>query len=90
VLAVLGTDHDRPSAWLAAGQALSHILLRASLAGVTASFLNQAIEVPNLRLPLQALAGRPGYPQLLMRLGYSTRARVRATPRRPPETVLAE
>lgn len=89
VLAVLGTDRDRPGAWLAAGQALAHILLRARRDGVSASFLDQAIEVPNLRLPLQALVGRPGYPQILLRLGYSTRARVRATPRRRLETVVA-
>ncbi|HUL01763.1 MAG TPA: hypothetical protein VLV16_00885 [Gemmatimonadales bacterium] len=89
VLAVLGTDHDRPVAWLAAGQALAHILVRARLAGVSASFLNQPIEVPNLRLPLQTLTARPGYPQLLLRLGYSTRARVRATPRRSLETTLS-
>jgi len=88
VLAVLGTDRDRPGAWLAAGQALSHILLRARLGGVSASFLNQPIEVANLRLPLQALVGRAGYPQLLLRLGYSLRARVRATPRRPAESVV--
>jgi hypothetical protein len=88
VLAVLGTEHNRPAAWLEAGQALSRVLLRAALDGVSASFLNQAIEVPGLRLPLKVLVDRPGYPQLLLRLGYSTRTRVRATPRRRPDDVV--
>lgn len=87
VLAVLGTDHDGPSAWLAAGQALSHVLLRARLANVSASFLNQPIEVPSLRPPLALLIGRAGHPQVLLRLGYGRRSRVRATPRRQPDEV---
>jgi hypothetical protein len=87
VLAVLGTDADSPTGWLAAGQALSHVLLRASAEGVWASFLNQPIEVPELRPRLSALLSGPGFPQLLMRLGYGPE--VQPTPRRWVDEVLS-
>lgn len=45
VLAVLGTEGDTPADWLAAGQALARVLLRAQAEGVSASFVNQPIEV---------------------------------------------
>jgi hypothetical protein len=86
VLAVLGTDEDSPPAWLAAGQALSRMLLRLRAGGVWASFLNQPIEVPELRPRLAALLGVGGYPQLLLRIGYGPEPR--ATPRREVEEVL--
>lgn len=86
VLAVLGTDEDSPLAWLAAGQALSRMLLRLRAGGVWASFLNQAIEVPELRPRLAALLGVRGCPQLLLRMGYGPEPR--ATPRRDLEEVL--
>jgi hypothetical protein len=89
-LAVLGTAGDGPVDWLAAGQALARVLLRAEVEGVTASFLNQPIEVPELRAPLQALAGASGHPQLLLRLGYKPTTALRATPRRSVEDVLIE
>lgn len=89
LLAVLGTNADEPSAWLAAGQALQRVLLRARGAGVWSSFLNQPIEVPELRPRLAELAGRPGtHPQLLLRFGYGPE--VRPEPRRPVEDVLVE
>jgi hypothetical protein len=81
VLAVFTTPGDTPGDWLAAGQALARVLLRAEVEGVSASFLNQPIEVPELRRQLQVLIGEERVPQLLIRLGYGRR--VRATPRRP-------
>ncbi|MCY2958876.1 MAG: nitroreductase [Planctomycetota bacterium] len=86
VLAVLGTRHEETSAWLAAGQALQHILLGATIAGVHASFLNQAIEVSALRQRLCALTGCVSFPQILLRMGHSNAAP--ATPRRKLEDVL--
>jgi nitroreductase len=70
VLLVLGTRVDTPAAWLAAGQALAHVLLRASADGVAASFLNQPIEVAELRPKLVDVLGQPTCPQVLLRLGY--------------------
>ena len=86
VLAVLGTDADSPADWLAAGQALERVLLRARAAGVWASFLNQPIEVSELRPRLSETIGRTGFPQLLLRLGY--RPDVKPTPRRLVRDVL--
>lgn len=70
VLAVLGTDHDTPRAWLKAGQALARMLLRAQSYGLYASYLNQPVEVPATRVRLPALLGREGHPQLVIRFGY--------------------
>lgn len=80
VLAVLGTDADAPRDWLAAGQALARVLLRARAHDVWASFLNQPIEVAELRSRLRDILGRPGFPQLLLRMGYGQE--VKPTPRR--------
>lgn len=79
-LAVLGTETDTPVEWLGAGQALGKVLLRARAEGVYASYLNQPIEVPELRPRLRDVVGASGLPQLLLRMGYGTE--VRPTPRR--------
>lgn len=86
VLAVLCTETDTPQAWLAAGQALDRVLLRARVEGVWASFLNQPIEVPDLREKLGDLIARRLFPQLLLRLGFSSD--IKPTPRRDVEEVL--
>ena len=88
VLAVLGTEGDTPADWLAAGQALANVLLRAQAEGVSASFLNQPIEVPELRPQLRDVIGRTGFSQLLLRMGYGPE--VRPTPRRTVEEVLID
>ncbi len=87
VLAVLWTDEDTPRAWLNAGQALERVLLTAAANGLSASFLNQPIEVPSLRLHLAEIAGVRGYPQLLLRIGYGS-VPAPATPRRDVADVL--
>lgn len=86
VLAVLGTHADLPPLWLAAGQALDHVLLRAAAEGVGASYLNQPIELPELRSRVAEILETDGHPQLLLRMGYGPR--VKPTPRRPAEEVL--
>jgi len=85
-LAVLGTDADTPGDWLSAGQALSGVLLRGRAEEVWASFLNQPIEVAELRPRLRDLIGKPGFPQLLLRMGYGPE--VKPTPRRTAGEVL--
>jgi hypothetical protein len=69
-LAVLGTDTDSPLDRLRTGQALQRVLLRARSTDVWASFLNQPIEVDELRPQLSRLLEHEGRPQLLLRLGY--------------------
>jgi hypothetical protein len=86
LLVVLGTEDDTPRHWLAAGQALGRILLRARADDVWASFLNQPIEVESLRPKLLELLDRAGYPQLLLRMGYGQT--VKPTPRRAVEDVV--
>src|SRR6185436_5202661 len=72
VLAVLTTDFDTQAAWLAAGQALERVLLAARAHGLSASFLNQPIEVANLRQTLGEVISLPGFPQIILRLGYDS------------------
>ncbi|AKF09777.1 Acg family FMN-binding oxidoreductase [Sandaracinus amylolyticus] len=86
-LAVLGTDRDDVPSWIAAGQALARVLLRAALTGAQASFFNQPIQVASLRPELGAAIGRTTFPQLVMRLGFPVRASA-PTPRRAVESVL--
>ncbi len=86
VLAVLGTKLNSQADWLAVGQALERVLLRARADNVWASFLNQPIEVPELRTKLLDLLGRKDSPQLILRMGYGED--VRPTPRRTPGEVL--
>lgn len=69
LLAVLTTEGDDEAAWMAAGRALSRLLLTATVDGVSASFLNQPVEVASLR-PRLADVGGGGRPQLLLRFGY--------------------
>lgn len=85
-LAVLGTETDTPAAWLSAGQALARVLLRARVEGVWASYLNQPIEVHELRSKVGEIIGRRDFPQLLLRLGYGSDPK--PTPRRPVAEVL--
>jgi len=86
-LAVLLTNWEGPAEWLAAGEALDHVLLRAQAEGVVASFLNQPVEEASLRPRLRKLLGEHGFPQLVLRLGYPTKD-ARPTPRRALEDIV--
>lgn len=87
-LAVLWTEEDSPRAWLRAGQALAGSLLSLAADGVAVSYLNQPVEVPELRDKVRALLGREGAPQIILRLGYGRPCR--ATPRRRVEEVFLD
>ena len=84
---MLLTDWEGPAEWLAAGEALDHLLLRAQGEGVFASFLNQPVEEASLRPGLRKLLGEHGFPQLVLRLGYPLNES-RPTPRRALEDVV--
>jgi hypothetical protein len=89
LLSVFGTDSDDPGAWLATGQALQRVLLRARAAGVWSSFMNQPIEVAELRHRLAATIGHQGaFPQLVVRFGYGPS--VIPEPRRAVREVLVD
>jgi hypothetical protein len=60
--------------------ALSDVLLRAQVEDVSASFLNQAVEVPQTREGLEGLLSENGRAQLLLRFGFGKE--IKPTPRR--------
>ncbi len=85
-LLVLSTPRDGKAEWVQAGEALQRVLLRATAAGLFASYFSQPIETPALRRRLAEAIGDPGAPQVMFRLGYGLEPR--ATPRRAVEDVL--
>jgi hypothetical protein len=88
VLAVLGSHSDEPLDWINTGMALANILLLAGSENVCCSFLNQPIQIPQLRPKLlDAIGNKKGFPQVLLRMGYYNQ-QIRPTPRRSVEEVL--
>jgi hypothetical protein len=85
-LLVLSTRGDGTAQWVRAGEALERVLLRATAAGLFASYFSQPIESPALRLRLAEAIGDSGAPQVMFRLGYGLEPR--ATPRRTVASVL--
>ncbi|WP_371402625.1 nitroreductase family protein [Kribbella sp. NBC_00662] len=68
-LAVLSTNFDEPADQVTAGAALERVLLTATRAGASASFLNQPLEFEDLRRKVQHLTGRPGHAHMIIRFG---------------------
>jgi hypothetical protein len=87
-IVILSTPSDDPVGWLACGQALEAVLLRATSLGLAASFVNQVLEMPDLRPRIASLAPAAGHPQLILRIGHG--AYEHAAPRRPLSEVLDE
>jgi hypothetical protein len=67
--AVLFTDTDSPGAWLTAGEALSAVLITATMARLAVSPMSDVVEVPAARQRLRELLGGTGYPALALRIG---------------------
>ena len=70
LVAILGTAGDRRLDQVMAGQALQHVLLTATDAGLASSMISQPIEVPAARDQLRRSLGRTGFPQIALRIGY--------------------
>ncbi|WP_237217678.1 Acg family FMN-binding oxidoreductase [Falsiroseomonas oryziterrae] len=87
-LAMLATPGDSPHDWMAAGEALQRVLLAITAGGLTASYLNQPIEVPALRARLAAAFRSSGTPQILLRVGRGPKPVPAA--RRPLREVIRE
>jgi Nitroreductase family. len=85
-VALLGTEQEGVADWIAAGQALDHVLLLAASEGVSACYLNGPLQVEALRPKVSELLGVPGALHCVLGLGYAPRGR--STPRRPVEDVL--
>ncbi|MGW2220463.1 Acg family FMN-binding oxidoreductase [Nonomuraea sp. NPDC001684] len=86
-LAVLTTAGDEPLDWLRAGQALQRVLLVATGHWVSASYLNQPLDLRDMRRR-QDPHHRRGHPQMIMRLGYGEM--VPRAPRRPVTELLTD
>jgi hypothetical protein len=86
LLVALSTPTDNYEGWLAAGLGLQRLLLVATNEGYSTSYLNQPIEVPELRTELAKEMSIDGYPQLLLRVGRGQPAL--HSPRRPISDVL--
>jgi nitroreductase len=85
LVAMLTTHGDTPRDHLHAGLAMQHVLLTATVLGLSASFLAQPVEVPPIRAALRRLLDVPGQPQTVLRIGYGHP--VTQTPRRPVSAV---
>lgn len=86
LLVALSTPMDNNEGWLAAGLGLQRLLLAATNEGYSTSYLNQPIEVADLRTELAKELSIDGYPQLLLRVGRGRP--VLHSPRRPISDVL--
>ncbi|GAA0222899.1 Acg family FMN-binding oxidoreductase [Cryptosporangium japonicum] len=84
-LAVLTSSGSSRYDELRAGQALQHVLLRATAAGLTSSLYSQPIEVDAARQKLSSVCGG-GTPQMVVRVGYGLAHG--PTPRRPADEVI--
>jgi nitroreductase len=87
-LAVFVSERDDKDHWVRAGRACQRFSLQATALGLKHAFVNQPVEVANLRPELAALVGMPGRrPDIVMRFGYGPTLPYSA--RRPVEAVLA-
>ena len=68
-LLVLGTNTDRPEAWLRAGEALERIWLEATRAGYVASLFSQPVEVAAVRAQLRGELRLSMHPHMVIRVG---------------------
>jgi hypothetical protein len=84
---IMVTADDERVSLIRAGEALERLLLTITSCGLQYSFLNQPIEVSELRTKVQKLVPTAALPQLLIRIGYAEGA-IRPAPRRRVETVV--
>lgn len=85
------TAHDDPASWLAAGQALSALWIRATQEGISLTPDTQVIEVSRTReLLRRQLLDDLGHPQVLVHVGWpeTSRSPQESSPRRALDEVL--
>ncbi|MCX5477878.1 nitroreductase family protein [Kaistia geumhonensis] len=89
-LAIIVSERDDRAHWVAAGQACQRLLLQATALGLKQSFVNQAVEVPEIRPLLAADLGvaTGERPDLIIRLGYGPE--LPRSLRRPAAAVINE
>ncbi len=87
VAVFVSVKNDREH-WVLAGRACQRFALQATALGMKHAFINQPVEVPNLRPELASMVGLPGRrPDIVMRFGYGPTLPYSA--RRPANAVLA-
>lgn len=86
-VAVFVAAQDNPEHWVQAGRACQRFSLQATALGLKTAYINQPVEVPDLRADLATLVGLPGRrPDIVMRFGRA--AAMPMSARRPVETVM--
>jgi nitroreductase len=86
VVCLLATSANEPADWVAAGQALQRVLLRAATCGAAAALHSQPLEVPQLRDFIRVQLAARAHPQMIVRLGVTSQTT--ASIRRPVGEVL--
>jgi hypothetical protein len=87
---VLSTATDLPSDWARCGEAVSAVLLEATVLGNATCPLTHLTETEGSRDLIRKLAPDAGYPQVLVRVGTAPgQDRLGETPRRPSNEVLS-
>jgi hypothetical protein len=87
-MVLLASPTDDARAWLAAGEALQHVLLELTREDWVASPLTQAIEVPLTRTQLRSALTWDAHPQMLLRIGHA--GPTARTPRRRRGEVVSD
>ncbi len=86
-VAVFTGEEADAAHWFSVGRACQRFALQATALGMKLAFVNQPVEVADLRPDLAALVGLPGRrPDIVMRFGYGSE--VPMSPRRPVEAVI--
>ena len=86
-IAVFTGEQNNPEHWVQTGRACQRFSLQATAMGLKHAYLNQPVEVPNLREDLAALLGISGRkPDIIMRFGRA--AAMPFSARRPVEAVM--
>lgn len=87
-IAVFVAVRADPAHWVAVGRACQRFALQATALGLKHAFINQPVEVAQLRPDLTALVGLPGRrPDIVMRFGHGPT--LPYSPRRPVDAVIA-
>jgi hypothetical protein len=87
VVCLLATSANEPADWVAAGQALQRVLLRAATCGVAAALHSQPLELPQLHDFIRVQLAARAHPQMIIRLGATNQV-CAASIRRPIGDVL--
>ncbi|MEO3784353.1 hypothetical protein ABGB12_13540 [Actinocorallia sp. B10E7] len=88
VVVLVTTRGDERADWLAAGQGLQRMLLRASAEGLSAALHTQPLQIPELRTLIRVRLCHGSHPQVLLRLGEA--AETLGTVRRNPDALTDE